>query len=236
MAELVGARTGAPLSRRLSGNFRVAFCTLVVLAILAMASACNTLARDPDAREGWVGVPVRFINSTGLEIPARNKPDTWFVALGIIPGGIVGTTNHASSLQAEEMHAYDAQVAEFNFSNLRTELTEQSTAIDATATAGGLKVEPAETHFGRVTTVIGYSGKRLGPFEVGFRDKVGSKYSLFLVFFDRPCRLTGTLTSAGPEADVTIEKAGLTWMQVSQNRLTVAPVPAHVMFVVQRTK
>lgn len=100
--------------------------------------------------------------------------------------------------------------------------------------AGGLRIEPNDTRFGRVATTIGLS-ETLGTLKVGFRDHVASKYVLVLVFFDRPCRLTGTLRASNGQiwsANVAIEKAGLAWLKMGDGHVTAAAVPSHFMFVI----
>jgi hypothetical protein len=152
--------------------------------------------------------------------------------LGIIPGGIFGVPHY--SLQTEQMDDHGAQIARFNFSQLQAELANQSTTITAAALAGGLRIEPNDTRFGRVATTIGLS-ETLGTLKVGFRDHVASKYVLVLVFFDRPCRLTGTLRASNGQiwsANVAIGKAGLAWLKMGDGHVTAAAVPSHFMFVI----
>jgi len=134
------------------------------------------------------------------------------------------------------MHPYDEQTVRLDFAELRTQLEEQSTTITNAAVADGLKIEPADTRFGRVATSIGVPDSRITKWRIGFHDNTAWKDALLLVFFDRPCRLTGTLPDAGgiiDSVDATVTAAGLVWLRVHGAQITSAAAPSHLVFLIR---
>lgn len=103
-------------------------------------------------------------------------------------------------------------------------MREQATAINEHGVALGWHVVPAETRFSRVSTGFKYMGSPHPARAAGFKDTATGDY-LLLVFFDRPCRLTGIVIIPPTPGDVTtnvfdvnIDKAGFHWLATHKDQ------------------
>ena len=217
---------------------------IIMLVVATITSGCISPRRASNVAPEVIDVPVRFIGVSGSAMPEDERPDKWVAVLGVVPGGIFG----AARFRPPPEEAYgNASTVPINLSEIQIGLSRQSATISSAA-AAGWKIEPAETRFTRLATTIVSSDTDRGPFLIGFRDSV-SKKSLVLVFFDRPCRLTGTAENQGPSGeivenriDVTVKKAGLNWLEATEKGTTTyitnatAVAPSKLIFVVEPPK
>jgi hypothetical protein len=102
---------------------------------------------------------------------------------------------------------------------IQTMLDRSAATLTAEAVNQGLKIEPAETRVARLATTMRVPLDRQYLLGIGFFDSQ-TKQGRTLVFFDRPCRVTGMLkTPSGTPAsvDLTIQRSGLTWLEIPDN-------------------
>jgi hypothetical protein len=209
-----------------------------------MTFGCSVPRRASNAASEVIDVPVRFVGVSGDAISEDEKPDKWAAVLGVVPGGIFGMGRYPRP--SEDAYG-NASTVPVNLSQLRILLDQQSAMMSAAA-AAGWKIEPAETRVARLATTISNVGTDKGPLLVGFRDSV-SKKLLVLVFFDRPCRLTGTAEYHALSGeiikntiDVTVKKAGLNWLEVREEGTNThitnaaAVASSNLLFVVSAPK
>jgi hypothetical protein len=225
----------SPIDRNVPVNATLA----IVLAIEIIMAGCTTRSPVPDAATGSINVPVRFVSVSGDEISVNDRPANATAMFGVIPGAIFGAPNY--SLQTERLGKISTLPV--NLSELRTVLNQQSATITADASAAGWKIDPADTRFARVATTISHEGTRTGPLMIGFVDST-TKKNLLLIFFDRPCRLTGTVVIRARDGatttfavDVTVNKTGLNWLEMASDGaghdvIVNARVPPSPLFVV----
>ena len=130
------------------------------------------------------------------------------LVLGAIAGSIGG--NAGQTLQIVRIATLPS--VQINLTALGAATAENAEPQTASFVQSGLHVDPVDTRFLRVSTLLasGYS-------YVGFIDPK-SKNELLLMYFDRPCRLTG-LTAGNVDGemltltyDVTVEAPGLIWI------------------------
>jgi hypothetical protein len=113
-------------------------------------------------------------------------------------------------------------------------LSEQATTINELGLAIGGKIVPTETRFIRVATDFEYLGSPTPAHRIGFVD-LATNDSLLLVFFDRPCHLTGLANlPPRPEGeitkyvfDVTIDQAGFNWLAMHNDKVPGSAVVRH---------
>ena len=81
----------------------------------------------------------------------------------------------------------------------------------------GFVIKPKNTKVARLATVVFNPETMFGLGAASFRGESASE-NLLVVYFDRPCQLTGTINEVGFEAtyDVKINKAGLNLIKVVQ--------------------
>jgi hypothetical protein len=204
---------------------------------VALMAGCTTPKRAPNLATNSIAVPIRFVDVGGNAISARDRPMNATAMLGVIPGGVFGAPDY--SLQTERLGKIPA--LPINLSDLQVALNEQSSTLTKDAETAGWKIDPADTRLARVATTITHEGT--SGLMVGFVDSA-SKGNLLLVFFDRPCRVTGTVLVQPREdqtttfvIDVDIEQAGLNWLKITGDSqghdvITNTQAPLTPLFVV----
>jgi hypothetical protein len=222
-----------PKAKTIAGGVSLA----IVLATAAIIVGCTTARNTPDRTAELINVPIQFTGVNGGEMPVDDRPVKWTAVLGAVPGGIFGAPNYPPPIAKDLGKATTVPI---HLTALRDALDTQAATIAAAAAKAGWKIEPADTRFARLATTIVTADKARGPFWVGFVDSA-SKNKLLLVFFDRPCRLTGTVAihengTTTYTVDVSIEKPGLNWLAItssgSDRRLTNAELPSRLIFLV----
>jgi len=181
--------------------------------LFAIATAFFTSFAS-NAESASIVVEAKFIDVKGDPVSTNNRPSGSSLTLGIIAGAIGG--NPSQTLQVVRIAKLSS--IEIDLDSFEAAVIKQAVPMTALFATSGLGIDPVATRFARVSTLLTYSGAHSGDLSVGFVDP-DSKKSLTLVYFDRPCRLTGTISIAnkgGEELttvyDVTVEKPGLTWL------------------------
>jgi hypothetical protein len=185
-------------------------------------------------------VPVRFGDVGGDVIGPRERPVKAFVTFGAISGTMLGSA--PGPHVAVPIDAVPALSIDMN--ELQTYMRQHSATITATpGLTSTLTIDPIDTRFARVAHFVRYESAPRAPGPSRFVDS-GSKDNLLLVYFDRPCHLTGTLTYGGAEPgsreyDVVIEHAGLNWLAATKKGpgdnsiVRPAPLPVRPVFVIE---
>lgn len=192
---------------------KVGLCLFAVLCVCAgMISGCAT-STLPRAASNSIEIPVKFVNAAGDVLPVDSRPAGLELTLGPIAGSITGTAHQYTQL-VPIGHQRSISLA---LDELSAKMDLQATKISGAAPAI-LQVIPQDTRFVRVATGVWFESKQPVTKSVGFLD-AKTQDALTLVYFDRPCRLTGTAvrkTESGEtltkEYDVDVESAGFVWM------------------------
>src|SRR5579862_3656320 len=111
------------------------------------------------------------------------------LVLGAIRGSFSGTPGQ--SLQTVPIG--QEKSIRWNIDELSTEVKRQVAQLNH-ATSPSLQVSPQETQFARVATWVSFKTKHPVTLGVGFIDSETGE-TLTLMYFDQPCRLTGTSVS-----------------------------------------
>lgn len=208
----------------------------IVLAVTILMAGCAAPKREPNVATKS-SVPIRFVDVSGNAISAKDRPVNATAMLGAIPGGVFGAPHY--SLQTERLGKI--LTLPISLSDLRVALNEQSATLTNDAETAGWRIDPTDTRIARVATTISHEGT--SNLMVGFVDSA-SKSNLLLVFFDRPCRLTGTVLVHPREGqattfviDVTVGQAGLNWLKMTgdsqgQDLITNTQAPSNPLFVI----
>jgi hypothetical protein len=192
--------------RRSALNSAVAIASLA--AVVTGCTAPSHLSPGADS----ISVAVRFVNGSGNPILAHDRPEDASLLLGAIAGAIAGRPK--GTLQT--VRIAELPTIGINLSNLSAAIEQEAATMTRTAAGAGLQITPADTKFARASTFLKWRGPPSG-LHITFVDSDDSS-NLTLVFFDRPCRLTGMVKQVNPDDkativfDVTIEKAGLSWL------------------------
>jgi hypothetical protein len=108
-------------------------------------------------------------------------------------------------------------------------LTGCTTVGQFSGAASGWKIAPADTRLIRVATNLNYEAPHRQLPMTKFVD-LQSDRLLMLVYFDRPCQLTGAIAErAGShdEVDVTVGEAGLHWLEATGGASELTHVVRH---------
>jgi hypothetical protein len=189
---------------------RTLFSTITIASLATVVAGCAAPSRLPPSADS-ISVAVKFVNAGGDPILPDDRPEDASLRLGAIAGEIAGRPK--GTLQT--VRIAKLPTIEIDLSSFAAAIERQTATMTATAAAAGLQIAPADTKFARASTFLKWRGPPSG-LHITFIDSDSS--NLTLVFFDRPCRLTGTVKrlNSGEKAtivyDVTIEKAGLSWL------------------------
>jgi hypothetical protein len=179
---------------------------------------CATSTTLPRTSGDSIEIPVKFVNVAGDVLPVDARPAGLELTLGPIAGSIWGTS-----------HQYVQFVPIGRKSSIPLALDELSAKMDLQAAkasgveSGVLQVIPRDARFARVATGVWFKSKQPVTKSIGFLD-AETRDTLTLVYFDRPCRLTGTLvgrTASGGtlthDFDVDVESAGFVWIAAKRD-------------------
>jgi hypothetical protein len=204
----------------------VVLALLFVLAVLV--GGCSAPRPLADLGRGSLVLPVRIVDSDGNDISISSRMYGTAV-LGSIPGTVFGSPQApfiSVATNADQSFSVD-------LGRLRA-LSEQATTMNELGLAIGGKIVPAETRFSRIATDFEYIGSPRPAHRIAFFD-LATKDLLLLVFFDRPCHLTGIANlPPRPEGeitkyvfDVTIDKAGFNWLALHNDKVPGSAVVRH---------
>lgn len=206
----------------------VSFATLV-----AGCTGPSHLSRNNDS----IYVAVKFVNGSGVPISANDRPEESSLLLGAIAGAIAGSPKRT----LQTVRIAKLPTIEIDLNSFSAAIEPQAATMIATEAAAGLQIAPADTKFARASTLLEWRGTPGSRLHIAFNDADDSSI-LTLVFLDRPCRLTGTVKRDHSTTvyDVTIEKAGLSWLVLTpkgsaESVVHAAPVAIHPTLVIAPT-
>jgi hypothetical protein len=203
-------------------------------------SGCSSPPPAADKRSEVMVVPVKFGNIGGDVIRPQERPVKAFVTFGAISGTMLGSAPGPKLAVPIDL----GQALSIDMNELQTYMSQHSATLTATpGVTSTLQIDPIDTRFARVAHFVRYESAPRAPGPTRFVDS-GSKDNLLLVYFDRPCHLTGTLTYGGAEPgsreyDVVIEHVGLNWLAATKKGpgdnsvVHDAPLPVRPVFVIE---
>jgi len=182
-----------------------------IMAILLGLTGCTTVSQFSGAASGRITIPVMYQDSTGNTLSADSRPTGATVWLGAMPGAIFGSAR--DPLKTEPVA--NPPSFELDLGELYDIAAKQSATLTAAASASGWKIVPADTRIIRVATNLNYKELHRQVPNTRFAD-LQTGDILMLVYFDRPCQLSGTIAEQGSGSDtidVTVGQAGLHWLK-----------------------
>ncbi len=202
------------LSRKWSSCRAKWLFATVTASFAAFVAGCTMPRPSPNVETDSIVVEAKFIDTKGDPISVDNRPTDSSLTLGAIAGAITGKPTR--TLQVVRIAKLSA--VEINLDSFAAAVVKQAAPMTPGSADSGLHIDPIDTRFARASTLLNYSGALPGNLFMGFVDP-DSKNPLTLVYFDRPCRLTGVtaIANTGSEKltlvyDVTVEKPGLNWL------------------------
>jgi hypothetical protein len=196
-----------------------------IVALLIGLTGCTTVGQFSGAASGRITIPVTYQDSSGNTLAVEDRPAGATVWLGAMPGAIFGGAR--DRLKTEPVTS--APAFELDLRELRDIAEKQSATLTPAASASGWKIAPADTRLIRVATNLNYEAPHRQLPMTKFVD-LQSDRLLMLVYFDRPCQLTGAIAErAGShdEVDVTVGEAGLHWLEATGGASELTHVVRH---------
>lgn len=188
-----------------------------LLSLVIALTGCSTPGSNRAGQSQSTSVDALFVDAQGNSVPLQDRPKKSALQLGVIAGSIAG--NPSQTLLVIPIGRLPA--VKIDFDSLASALKQQATPMTTLFTQAGLHIEPVDTRFVRVSTLPSFTPKTTGGFGAEFAD-VESKHPVTLVYFDRPCKITGVAKSyAGPikgpdiDTNITVEKPGLIWLELT---------------------
>jgi hypothetical protein len=207
------------------GSALFATIAIAIGSLATVVTGCTGPSRLP-TNDVSISVAVKFVDGSGDPILTDERPEDASLLLGAIAGAIAGRPK--GTLQTASIAK--RPTIEIDLSSFSAAIEPQAATMTATEAGAGLEIAPADTKFARASTILKWRGPPSG-LSIRFVDSDDSSI-LTLVFFDRPCRLTGTVKRLNSHEklttiyDATIEKAGLNWLVATPKGSTESVVHA----------
>jgi hypothetical protein len=208
---LVGALTidgltACATSSGVVGNPAVSNANAATTAEAPSAEAPSAEAPSP---EQSFQIPVTVLNADSNEVPTDARPSDLTFLVGVISGHINGNPGpHVLGLPIG--HAPSLRLDLASLKPLSVDAATIGRSMSSSVT-----ISPGETRFARLSTVA-WSKKKPSSTFVRFADSE-TREGLLLVYFDRPCRLTGrAATQDVADYDFAVDSAGWTWLAIRQ--------------------
>jgi hypothetical protein len=215
----------------------VAASAVVLAAALISGFGLAATAAQPGSSEPLV-VPVAYYGETSEKSSPDRQPRDLAFVLGAIPGAIGGSAKQAFA----KLDIGRQESVRLNLDELSARAKRQAAELDE-STSSWLQITPQDARFARVATLVWFSTRQPVQEAIGFVDSETGN-TLTLLYFDRPCRLTGNhvfpaTASRGAmmvDYDLKVESAGFVWMETKldgpvhrSNSLAVSPHPVLVI-------
>jgi hypothetical protein len=192
-----------------AGHLRLA--ALLASFTLVMAG-CATPGSSPNSESDPILLEARVVNTFGDSVTSENRRADPTVALGAIPGDLRGGPRRTLQF----VHMADTPMIAINADALSAKMQKELSRETDDFLISGLSVQPADTRFARISTILMKKGSPAYGTAAGFVNAY-SYDPMTLFYFDRPCRVTGMTSddhgAASPTTyDVDVKRAGLTWL------------------------
>ena len=191
---------------------------VIALLVVVLLTGCATITGTHSARDAGAMTEllatVEYIDDRNQVIDAQYQPGHLLLVFPYIPGQIFGTPG-SDLLFTERLTP--GGTLHLELESALPGLQEGAATLRATADSEGLSVKPARTRLARIGT-FPFDAKTLEPLgEGGFIDG-RTREHMILVYFDRPCVLSGTL-NVDQEVyvhDIVIPAAGFHFLRIQQ--------------------
>jgi len=190
-------------------------CWMLALLILSSVSHAES---DPSKSIGPLDIPVKTLDPAGKLAAWEEQPEGLVLGLGAIAGNLGGTTTPLQALLIGHAPSFrwDPQSQSGVVGSHVARLDKKF----GHALSSSVTLVPEDARFARIATTVWSKTKPDLGKAVGWLDsETGNE--LVLLYFDRPCRLSGSLTRKtlsheehNETFDVGVASAGWLWLQI----------------------
>ncbi len=204
---------------------------LIIAGSVAWGISCAVLADAPSPGDiRAVKFRAVYFDKDQNRIGGEFLPETILFKIRLIPGSTFG---EVTAPPITSIPVRIGETATLDLEAIRREVERSAAALTREASSGGLSIVPSETRIARLGT-FAYGAESARGMASGFRTERGER--LYVVYFDRPCALTGVRHERGTTAtyDVKVSISGFNWLKVAQEtptsiRITLLASPAPVV-------
>jgi len=201
--------------RLFKGALSVRWRRKFTIGLLLSAIGCTATPCLSNVDAGLVTVSIEFEDYSGQ--PTDKGPRDSKLELGAISGEIYGS----AQAELKTLGIGSSTTIAVPWTELEKFSAKSATVLSSAATAGGFTLTPSDARLVRIATIILSKDPEWHSATTNLTDSL-TKKTLLLVYFDRPCQLSGTVITHPSGAtrtsnyDVVIEKAGLNWLEVTK--------------------
>lgn len=186
------------------------------LLLVLLLSGCAVTGGLSDAERGLTGLQasIEYIDDDNQAIDARFQPGQLVLVFPYVPGQIFGSPG--SDILFTVLLTPQGGL-QLDLTRALPGLRQGATTLQAGVNTEGLSIRPAGTRLARIGT-FPFDAGTLEPLDEGGFIDARTREHMILVYFDRPCVLSGTLR-VGEESylhDITIPAAGFHFLRVRQ--------------------
>jgi hypothetical protein len=209
------------------------FVLLLVVALgLADPQPLYAQARpSEDALTGKIEFQAGYFDGDDNPITNESLPREVLLQLSFFAGQIAGRVN---TPQTVSIPVHIGATTSLDLKDIHMTAEQSAAILNREATKAGLVTTPKETRVARLATVVVNPETKKGVGGAIFRSRATHE-SLLVVYFDRPCHLTGVVHAQNNEVtyDVSVENAGLHLLKIAKGastryRVTASNVPKDI--------
>jgi len=190
---------------------------LMVMQITALVGYTNAAGSSPENPQ-VIDLPVKFIGFDGKEVRPDMRPYHLSLQWALVPGGFHGDR----TLQNLDTQYIGGQTSiRLDLTHLAEKFAPKAAPTTPSEEAG-LEVTPTEAHLARAIPGMWFRISHNIKMKSGFYD-ADTRETLLLVYFDRPCHMSGIDTTrqsipleSPPKVDVGVDAPGWVWIVIKK--------------------
>lgn len=220
-------------------NYRA--MVLIVLQLTALVGYATTAGNSQPANRQIIDLQVRIIGFNGKELhagPGIRRSDL-YLKFALLPGNL--HTERFLPFLDETLYLEDRSPIPLDLGHLAERLAPKATSASETGSPE-FAVTPKETRFARLLPGISFTTSQNVKMKEGFYD-ADTRDTLMLVYFDRPCHVSGVDTGSQPKPidsppriDIEVDAPGWVWIETKKTGQSTyvevrAPSPHPVLLI-----
>ncbi len=197
---------------------RFVFLLCAALGLTDEQSSFAQTRPSEDALTKTIKFQSGYYDQDDNPIAGDSLPREVSLRLSFIAGNLSGKVT-TPSISSITVHV--GETTTLDLANIRATAEQSAAVLTREATEAGLVTRPRETRIARLATTVSHPETKKGVGLTVFR-RLATHESLIMVYFDRPCHLSGVVHARGAEVkyDVNVDKAGLRLLKIVKESST----------------
>ena len=210
---------------------RFVFLLVVAFGLVDPQPSCAQARPSEGALTGRIEFQAGYFDGEDNPVANESLPSEVLLRLSFFAGQIAGRVDPS---QTVSIPAHIGVTTTLDLAGIRTRAEQSAAILTREATEAGLVTTPKETRVARMATVVVNPETKKGVGGATFRNRATHE-SLIVVYFDRPCHLTGVVHAQNNEVTygVSVGEAGLHLLKIAKEastryRVTASNVPKDI--------